>query len=118
VTSKGEEGGPHPKLTRERTTSFDVECERETEPIRRGDEMLQRRYLVEVQNNRIVVRVTATSYAVSYHRVAYPPWLLPGKFPSRDDHRAPMDRLEFIRSAWQLAKDKAQQLSWNRLAER
>jgi len=75
--------------------------------------MLQRRYLVEVQNNRIVVRVTATSYVLAYRRVGHPPWLLPGKFPPKDDHRAPMDRLEFIRSAWYLAKDKAEQLSWN-----
>ena len=74
--------------------------------------MLPKRYVVEVQDGHIVVRVTATSYAVSYNRVTYPPWLLPSKFPSRDDHRAPMDRLEFIKSAWHLAKDKAQQLNW------
>ena len=74
--------------------------------------MLPRRYVVEVQNDHIVVRVTATSYAMSYNRVTYAPWLLPSKGPSQDDHRAPMDRLEFIRSAWHLAKDKAQQLDW------
>jgi hypothetical protein len=74
--------------------------------------MLPRRYVVEVQNDHIVVRVTATSYTVSYERVACAPWLLPSKIPSADDHRAPMDRLEFLRNAWHLAKDKAQQLDW------
>ena len=74
--------------------------------------MLPRRYVVEVQNDHIVVRVTATSYIMSYNRVTHAPWLLPSKVPSQDDHRAPMGRLEFIRSAWHLAKDKAQQLDW------
>ena len=82
------------------------------EPDSSGDEMLPRRYVVEVQNGHIVVRVTATSYTMSYNRVTYAPWLLPSKGPSQDDHRAPMDRHEFIRSAWYLAKDKAQQLDW------
>lgn len=74
--------------------------------------MLPRRYVVEVQNDHIVVRVSGTSYTLSYNRVTYAPWLLPSKFPSQDDHRAPMNRLEFIRSAGHLAKDKAQQLNW------
>ena len=77
-----------------------------------GLEMLPRRYVVEVQNDHIVVRVTATSYAVSYHRVTYPPGLVPSKFPTQDDHRAPMDHLEFIRSAGYLAQEKARQLHW------
>ena len=74
--------------------------------------MLPRRYVVEVQNDHIVVRVTATSYIMSYNRVIHPPWLLPSKVPSQDDHRAPMDRLEFIRNASHLARDEAQQLNW------
>ena len=74
--------------------------------------MLRKRFLVEVQNDHIVVRVTGTSYAVSYYRVADPPGLLATNLPLRDDHRAPMNRLKFIKSAWQLAKDKAQELSW------
>ena len=74
--------------------------------------MLPRRYIVEVQNDHIVVRVTATSYIMSYNRVTHAPWLLPNKAPSQDDHRAPMGRLEFIRNARHLAKDKAQQLGW------
>jgi hypothetical protein len=74
--------------------------------------MLNRRYLVEVQNAQIVVRVTATSYAASYYRVADPPGLIARGLPRRDDHRAPMNRLDFIKSAGLLAKDKAQQLKW------
>ena len=74
--------------------------------------MLPRRYVVEVQNDHIVVRVTATSYVVSYHRVPYPPGLVPNKFPTQDDHRKPMDHLEFMRSAGYLANDKARQLHW------
>ena len=49
--------------------------------------MLPRRYVVEVQNDHIVVRFTATSYIMSYNRVTYAPWLLPSKGPSQDDHR-------------------------------
>jgi hypothetical protein len=71
--------------------------------------MLPRRYVVEVQNDNIVVRVTATSCVVSYHRVTYPPGIVPSKFPTQDDHRAPMSRLEFIKGSWQLAKAKLQE---------
>ena len=69
-------------------------------------------FLVEVKQDHIVVRVTGTSYAASYFRTANSTELLPRNLPLRDDHRAPMSRLEFIKSAWQLAKDKAQQLKW------
>ena len=44
--------------------------------------------------------------------MTHAPWLLPSKVPSQDDHRAPMGRLEFIRNARHLAKDKAYQLGW------
>jgi hypothetical protein len=74
--------------------------------------MLRKGFLVEVQNDHIVVRVTGTSYAVSFYRAAGLPGLFARNLPSRDDHRAPMTRLEFIKNAWQLAKDKAQQLRW------
>jgi hypothetical protein len=74
--------------------------------------MLPRRYVVEVQNDNIVVRVTATSCVVSYHRVTYPPGIVPSKFPTQDDHRAPMDHVKFIRSAGYLAQDEARQLQW------
>jgi hypothetical protein len=45
--------------------------------------MLPRRYVVEVQNDHIVVRVSGTSYAVSYNRVTYAPWLCLATFLRR-----------------------------------
>ena len=74
--------------------------------------MLRRRFLVEVKQDHIEVRVTGTSYLASYYRAAYSTGLVARKLPLRDDHRAPMSRLEFIKSAWQLAKDRARQLKW------
>lgn len=70
--------------------------------------MLRRGFLVEVQNDYIVVRVTGTSYAVT----ASSPQLLAKNFPVRDDHRAPMRVAEFLAGAWQLANDKARELRW------
>ena len=68
--------------------------------------------MVEVQDDYIVVRVTGTSYAASYYRTANSTDLLARRLPLRDDHRAPMSHLEFIKSAWQLANEKAQKLKW------
>ena len=73
--------------------------------------MLRRELLVEVEHDHIVVRVTGTSYAISYYRMGST-GLLVRKLPARDDHRAPMSRLEFIKSSWELAKAKAQELHW------
>jgi hypothetical protein len=74
--------------------------------------MLRRELLVEVEHDHIVVRVTGTSYAVSYYRTASSSGLVVRNLPSSDDHRAPMSRLEFIKSSWELAKAKAQELHW------
>jgi hypothetical protein len=74
--------------------------------------MLRRELLVEVKPDRIVVRVTGTSYAISYYRVASSKGLVARNLPARDDHRAPMSRLQFIKESWELAKAKAQQLKW------
>jgi hypothetical protein len=74
--------------------------------------MLRRGFVVEVQIDHLVVRVTGTSYMASFYRMDDSTELLARNLPLRDDHRAPMSRLKFINSAWQLAKDKAQQLKW------
>jgi hypothetical protein len=74
--------------------------------------LLRKGFLVEVQDDHIVVRVTGTSYAASYYRIANSTELIARHLPLRDDHRAPMSRLEFIKSAWKLANDKAQKLKW------
>jgi hypothetical protein len=74
--------------------------------------MLRRELLVEVEHNHIVGRVTGTSYAVSYYRTASSRGLVVRNLPLRDDHRAPMSSLEFIKSSWELAKAKAQELHW------
>jgi hypothetical protein len=74
--------------------------------------MLRRELLVEVEHDHIVVRVTGTSYAASYYRMASSTGLVARHLPLRDDHRAPMRRLEFIKSSWELAKAKAPQLKW------
>jgi hypothetical protein len=80
------------------------------------EDMLRKGFLVEVKHDHIVERVTGTSYAAqyfrSYFRMPNSTELLTRNLPLRDDHRAPMSRLEFNKSAWQLAKDKAQQLKW------
>ena len=68
--------------------------------------MLRRELLVEVEHDHIVVRVTGTSYAVSYYRMASSTGLVARNLPLRDDHRAPMSRLEFIKSSWELLKPK------------
>jgi hypothetical protein len=73
---------------------------------------LRKSFVVEVQDDHIVVRVTGTSYAASYYRIANSAELVPRHLPLRDDHRAPMSRLEFIKSAWKLANDKAHNLRW------
>ena len=64
-------------------------------------------YVVEIQNHDIVVRVTGTSYTATYHILGDS--LLARNLPSRDDHRAPMSWLEFIKASWQLAKAKLQE---------
>ena len=74
--------------------------------------MLRRELLVEVEHDHIVVRVTGTSYAISYYRTASSTGLVARNLPARDDHRAPMSRLEFIKSSWELAKAKAHELHW------
>jgi len=78
----------------------------------RGATMLRRELLVEVEHDHIVVRVTGTSYAASYFRMANSTGLVARNLPVRDDHRAPMSRLEFIENSWELAKAKAQELHW------
>jgi hypothetical protein len=77
-----------------------------------GTKMLRRGFLVEVEHDHIVVRVTGTSYAASYYRMDNSTGLVARNLPLRDDHRAPMSRLEFIKHSWELAKAKAQQLRW------
>ena len=77
-----------------------------------GRPLLRKGFVVEVQDDHIVVRVIGTSYAASYYRIANSAELLPRRLPLRDDHRAPMSHLEFIKSAWQLANEKAQKLKW------
>jgi hypothetical protein len=74
--------------------------------------MLRRGFLVEVEHDHIVVRVTGTSYAVFYYRMDTSTGLVARNLPLRDDHRAPMSRFEFIKSSWELAKAKARQLKW------
>jgi hypothetical protein len=66
--------------------------------------MLRRGFLVEVEHDHIVVRVTGTSWMNTSTG------LVARNLPLRDDHRAPMSRLEFIKSSWELAKAKARQL--------
>jgi hypothetical protein len=73
-----------------------------------GATMLRRELLVEVEQDHIVVRVTGTSYAVSYFRMANSTGLVARNLPV-SDHRAPMSRLEFIKNSWELAKAKAQE---------
>ena len=77
-----------------------------------GRPLLCKGFVVEVQDDHIIVRVTGTSYAASYYTTENSNDLLVRRLPVRDDHRAPMSRLEFIKSAWQLAYSKAQQLKW------
>ena len=74
--------------------------------------MLRRELLVEVEHHHIVVRVTGMSYAASYLRMASSTGLVARNLPVRDDHRAPLTRLEFIKSSWELAKAKARELHW------
>jgi hypothetical protein len=79
--------------------------------------MLRRGFLVEVEHDHIIVRVTGTSYAASYYRMASyrmasSTGLVARNLPLRDDHRAPMSRLEFIKNSWELAKAKARELRW------
>ena len=74
--------------------------------------MLRRELLVEVEHDHIVVRVTGTSYAISYYRMASSTGLVARNLPARDDRRAPMSRLEFIKNSWEIAKVKAQELHW------
>lgn len=73
---------------------------------------MRKTYVVEVENDHILVRVTGTSYIASYCKMQNAAGLLPRNLPLRDDHRAPMSRSEFIRAAWQLANDEAQKLEW------
>jgi hypothetical protein len=80
--------------------------------MNRSCNMLRRELLIEVEHDHIVVRVTGTSYAASYYRMASPTGLVARNVPSRDDHRAPMSRLEFIKSSLELATVKAKELKW------
>jgi hypothetical protein len=48
--------------------------------------MLRRELLVEVEHDHIVVRVTGTSYAVSYYWVGSSTGLVARNLPARDDH--------------------------------
>ena len=68
--------------------------------------MLRKSFVVEVQDDHIVVRVTGTSYAASYYRMPNSTDLFARQLPLRDDHRAPMSRLEFIKSAWSSPKTR------------
>jgi hypothetical protein len=77
-----------------------------------GTKVLRRGFQVEVEHDHIVVRVTGTSYAASYYRTDSSTGLVGRNLPLRDDHRAPMSRIEFIKSSWELAVAKAQQLKW------
>jgi hypothetical protein len=43
--------------------------------------MLRKAFVVEVQNDRIVVRMTGTSYFVSYHKPTDAPQLLARTLP-------------------------------------
>lgn len=45
-----------------------------------GDTLLRKSVVVEVQDDHIVVRVTGTSYAASYYRIANSTELLPSLF--------------------------------------
>ena len=63
-----------------------------------GPKMLRKTLVVEVDHSQIVVRVTGTSYTASYCRVEGSSDLIARKVPLRDD------RIEFIKSSWQLAK--------------
>ena len=76
--------------------------------------LLCKGFVVEVQDDLIIVRVSGTSYSASYYWTSSSTDLLALRLPMRDDHRAPMSRLEFIKSAWQLANDKVQKLKWIR----
>ena len=74
--------------------------------------MLRKEFVVEVHSDHIVVRVTGTSYSASYYRAADSTELLAKNLPLRDDHRAPMSRVEFIKAAGEFANAKADQLKW------
>ena len=74
--------------------------------------MLRKGFVVEVQVDHLVVRVTGTSYVASFCRMDDSTELIVRHVPFRDDHRAPMSRLDFFKSALQLAKEKAQELKW------
>jgi hypothetical protein len=80
--------------------------------ILRGDKMLRRDFVVEVQVDHLIVRVTGTSYVASFYRADDSTELIVRHLPMRNDHRAPMSRLDFIKTALQLAKDEAQELDW------
>jgi hypothetical protein len=71
--------------------------------------------VVEIQPDELVVRVTGTSYVASFRRVDDSTTLIATQIPLRDDHRAPMSRLDFIKAAWHLAQAKAQQLKLDHL---
>jgi hypothetical protein len=66
--------------------------------------MLRKGVVVEVELDHIVVRITATSYAASYYRMDNA-GLVARNLPLRDDHRAPMTRLEFIRESHMRKRD-------------
>jgi hypothetical protein len=74
--------------------------------------VLRRVLLVEVQHDYIVVRVTGTSYAASYHKLTDSTQLLVRNLPAKSDHRAPMSQAEFLAHAWVLANEKARELGW------
>jgi hypothetical protein len=54
--------------------------------------MLRRGFVVEVQGDHLIVRVTGTSYVASFYRADDSTELIVRHLPMRNDHRAPMSR--------------------------
>ena len=101
-------GGPKPMVEHWTIPQVEIQCSSSIGGIR----MLRRGFVVDVQVDHLVVRVTGTSYVASFYRADDSAELIVKHLPLRDDHRAPMSRLDFIKTAWQLAKDKAEELKW------
>jgi hypothetical protein len=73
--------------------------------------MLRKGFLVEVQLDHIIVRITGTSYTASYYRMENSTDLVARNLPLRDDHRAPMNRLELSKALGSSLKPKRSSLS-------
>ena len=67
---------------------------------------VRREFQVEVEHDHIVVRVTRTSYAAYYYRMDNATGLVARNLPLRDDHRAPMSRLELSNALGSSPKPK------------